>query len=379
MKNLKAAIILLLILLLLPASGLAAQQVSIAEIKEQVAQGWQQTYEAHGRTITVDVLPHVPDVTTVPMVQYAIANLQPSQDNQSQWDYDFGGMPGSVIIMADAKAVTGTRGYVTDNVWHGAYETDRTYIPGNPQTLEQMISMVGEVLSKSGLDSKALYLAHPFSVAQGVYQDKSGVQDAGPGVMIIEFYQSLRGLPLVGDSYKAYLNDMDTNASRSVPGQTSTAMIRNASQFMIFLSALVQETEELAPDLPLAAFDQVKASLEAEIKAGRLRQVFQVTLGYAFFAGKANQAKAPIKWNADDFFYALPVWAVDCIYVDSAQENLTDYSRPEWEGLAQDPYNVLEYRRLLVNAQTGKLIDPMNRSADRVVFPGFLSWAEVKR
>lgn len=372
MKRMKRSLAFLLIMaLLLPITGQARQQYyTIAELREQAAQGWQQTYTAHGRSIAVDVSPHVPQVDAVPMSAYKLADLQPVPDALGRWTYEFSGVPGSVMIMVDEQAVTGNRGFTQGSIWHGGYEMDRKYLPGNNQTLGEMIVLVAEVLSGSGLNPEALYWAHPFSVMQGIYQSKAGMVQ-------IEFYQSLRGLPMVGDSYKAYLYGMKPADGRVVPDRTSTVLMRSPSQFVMFLSALVEEAEQLAPDLPLAAFAQVIASLEAEIAAGRLRQVFQISLGYALFADKANQVKPPIRWNEEDRFYALPVWAVDCIYVDSAKTILTDYSHPSWEGMGKDPYNVLEYKRLHVNAQTGKLIDPTNQSADRVVFPGYLSWEEA--
>ena len=46
----------------MPAMAETNVYYSIADLKAQTADGWHQTYEAHGRTITVDVPVQVPDV-----------------------------------------------------------------------------------------------------------------------------------------------------------------------------------------------------------------------------------------------------------------------------------------------------------------------------
>lgn len=373
MKTVPRLLIVLALLIFLPVMGVAQDYYTLPQVREQAKDAWQQTYTAHGREIVVDVVPHVPAADQVPMVQYTVEKLAPTDDPMGRWTlHEAQGMPGSVMIEADLAAVT--RNYDAGNIWHGEYDMQRQYIPGNPHTLGQIMNLLRGVLKDSGLGPDLLYLNHPFSVQQAIYKSANGVQEAAPGMLVIEIYQSLRGLPLVGDPYKAFLYGAE---SLVVPGQTSSALVLSPSQFVIFVQVINKEVKELASDLPLASFGQVVSALEGEINAGRLRQVFQMTLGYAMFADKGNKMKEPIDWNAEDTFYACPVWSVDCMYVEDARKKLTDYSAPQWAGLGKDLYNTLEYKRLLVNAQTGKLIDPASKSAYRMVHEGFLSWEDV--
>ena len=377
MKSRRIWLLALLLACLLPIPGPAEQQYyNIAAVREQAKAGWQQSYTAHGREIRVHVIPHIPDVDAVPMVSYRIAELNPVADPNERWEYYSSGTPGSIAIEADQKSVVGTRGYVSGEAWYSGYEMDRQYIASNPLTLQQMLDLIKNTIRDSRLDPDVLYYAHPFSVKEGIYQTRMK-RDPEASLLMIELCQSLRGLPLAGDSSRAYLEGPKSDQYACVPDGTSTSLILSPTQFIIFLSAIVSEHQELESDLPLAAFDQVIVSLEKEIKEGRLRHVYQMTLGYALFADKNNEIKPPVGWTAEDIFYAVPVWAVDCIYVESAKKNLRDYSKPEWTDLGIDPYNVLEYKRLLVNAQNGKLIDPTNRSVDRNHFTGFLSWDDV--
>ena len=59
---------LLLILCLLPLSALAERPtLSVAELRAQTPKRWTQTYQAHGRTIAVDVPIEIPDVRQIPI------------------------------------------------------------------------------------------------------------------------------------------------------------------------------------------------------------------------------------------------------------------------------------------------------------------------
>ena len=80
-----------------------------------------------------------------------------------------------------------------------------------------------------------------------------------------------------------------------------------------------------------------------------------------------------------DCYYAAPTWMVKAIYFDNPKkEDDTWKLIPEAEESDRDS---LYFKTLFVNAQTGKLLDPGDRS-DRgdgdTKFHGFLSWDEVK-
>ena len=108
--------------------------------------------------------------------------------------------------------------------------------------------------------------------------------------------------------------------------------------------------------------------------AGRLRQVFRLSLGYTCYSESIPDKIQPP--GLQDVYVALPVWAVVCLYVDSARWTIKDYSAHE--DSLKDVFNVLEYRRILINAQTGELIKPLDQSPDRERYTGFLSWDDAQ-
>ena len=371
MLDKKRFLILLLCLVLLPLSSLAAQHITITELREQAAQGWHQTYEAHGRTISVDVQPHVPEVTAFPVLACVVAHQQPQPDPLGIYTIDDRQQEGILVLDANGEEVTGKRGYAQGWVRYSDFDFDTVPIPANQMTLRESIDLVRATLIRAGLDEAVMYLHHPYSVEGRFYQDKNGQRDEEPGLLGLNFHLALRGIPITGLWHKAFVNRQSFD--HYVPIISGKSLIKSSQEYVVLFHGAMQETAVLAEDVPLAGFDQVKKSLEAEIEAGRLRHIFGITLGYTVFRDQNNAKKV---WTPGNTFYALPYWTVDCIYVESAKKALRDYS--DWEDSLIDPQNVLEYKRLLINAQTGQLMDPLGKPQNKDIYPGFLSWEEVK-
>lgn len=372
MKSRQHLISLILCLaLLIPATGLAAQHVTITELREQAAQGWQQTYQAHGRTINVDVQPHVPSVEAFPVLACVVARQQPQPDPLGIYTIDDRQQDGVLSLDANGEEVSGKRGYVQGWVHYSDFDFDAVPIPANQMTLKENIALVQDTLIRAGLDETMMYLTRPYSVAGLVYQDKKGQRDKEPGLLGLSFHLALRGIPITGQWHKVFVSRQSYD--HYVPIIQGTVLIKSQQEYMIMYHGTMQEREVLAEDVPLMGFEQVKKTLEKEILAGRLRHVFSITLGYTLFRDQGNAKKV---WTPGNTFYALPHWTVDCIYVESPRKALRDYS--DWEDSLIDPQNVLEYRRLLINAQTGQLMDPLGKPQNKEIYQGFLSWDDVK-
>ncbi len=79
----KKILFALCVLMIVPTLALAnSDMVSISELRQQVeAMGrWTKTYEAHGRTIEVDVPIIVPEVEVVPIVTVASVQSEKTTD-----------------------------------------------------------------------------------------------------------------------------------------------------------------------------------------------------------------------------------------------------------------------------------------------------------
>ena len=70
--------------------------------------------------------------------------------------------------------------------------------------------------------------------------------------------------------------------------------------------------------------------------------------------------------------YARPMWHVNCLYVEKTTAELRDVS-----GYTDDERNSIDYYQLLIDAQTGELVE-QNNARDRCEYKGFISWEDVQ-
>lgn len=145
----------------------------------------------------------------------------------------------------------------------------------------------------------------------------------------------------------------------------------------IFLTPLaVQET--LADDIPLCSFDKVLSAVEAEVTAGHIRKVYEMELGYVLYnepgvyrpQGASDQELENAYQSAR--YYLKPMWQINCLYVENSKGKLQ-----ETASCTDDERNSSDYRELLVDAQTGELVQP-NTEKERCEFMGFLFWEDAR-
>ena len=130
-----------------------------------------------------------------------------------------------------------------------------------------------------------------------------------------------------------------------------------------FAAHLFAEKGVLAEDIPLCSFDDVKPGIAALIEAGCIREVYGVQFGYAAYPDKQHDL---------EHYILFPSWVVECEYYDSPDMATEPVNVPNYT-------NSLHYRRLVVNAQTGRLLDPASKGPDRSDAPQIILWEDVQR
>ncbi len=134
--------------------------------------------------------------------------------------------------------------------------------------------------------------------------------------------------------------------------------MRAADEYVLSVDAL-EETEKLAEDIPLCAWTTVRSALEQQIEQGHLRQVFDVEFGYALYNDPNGDFSVPSIY--DVLLLCRPSWVVHGIYVDNPKQAFVYRGRNDDE-LNDDIRNTPEYKTLIVNAQTGEMLDPKDKS-----------------
>ena len=154
--------------------------------------------------------------------------------------------------------------------------------------------------------------------------------------------------------------------------------LRAPDEFTIFIDT-VKEVEMLADDIPLCSLEQVIKNLEGAIKSGFIRKVFDLQFGFALY-NDPNFPKGSRSTEDAECYYAVPSWVAHCIFIDNPK---ADYS---FDATSPDDPNrheelAAEYKTVVINAQTGKLLDRFDKSKDGwgdADYQGFVSWEDVK-
>ena len=375
--------ILLLLLLALCADAAAQGYVTLPELREQAAQGWHAQYtDVRGRTIPVDLTVNVFGQDEAPVVR--IAPYRPYPDaglitDDAKLEILDGGVYNRVSLDTPANDIfTGVKGqhsYTVLRTYGEKIDPDLVYGAeyGASYTPREMIDKGVEVLTRLSLPTD-FFFEYPKEFWVLCRTNTSTGELVAPAIYIADYYRLFHGMPViehVGAEYGRNVNspwfDAGLKLEYGPDGRYSV------------MQFTVREEELLAADIPLAPFADIVSTLEREIEAGHIRKVLSLSFGLVLY----NDPKPSNPKNRNglevDCYYAMPTWKVEALYFDSAKKEDDTWSLvPETQAGDRES---LYFRRLFVGAQTGKLLDPGDRS-DRgdgdTKFHGFLSWDDVK-
>ena len=365
MRKSLASILVLISLFLSNTPAQAQKYYSMEEVRAQAQAGWHKTYQAHGRSIQIDIKPHVLSVMTVPLIQCYLPDFPPDISREAGFIH----IESAAVKQDNTEpAVILSKGIHDNCQWDGHYADI-------PVTLQETVSLANQTAKESGLGADFIYRDKLYGLQEFSYVDGNRRSILGPGVLHVQFFQNLGGIPVVGDLNKSYIAlDQGFRGPGSAMPRLSAYVEKNAEHFSFSGNFLVAERTRLAEDVPLASFDRIISAMEKEISAGRLRQVFDLNFGYTLMPDKANHQHLGESGNV---FYAVPTWVLDCLYVRDAQQKIKP--RQEDDASCADIYERPEFRRLIINAQTAKILDPLSKDRSRFKFSGFLSWKDVQK
>ena len=348
----------------------AAQYVTISDIREETKDGWHETYEAHGRTITVDSEIHVPTVDKTPVVRagtYSFADFVPPED-VLDFSWADGRDSGFVLSYWQLPYLEtyNPEDFARCLVMEGSQAEDNLM---TPEAAESFAFEVLRGLEKEPLDYES-YAIVPFS---RWYVDEGGVdgdfttlnRDRPVTLMgnySVNMHQLIQGIPIIetgavlgGANYK----------TRAYTGMTIDVFSKENYGVSYFP---IKEKEIMLEDLPLLPYAQIQKTFETYIKKGVVRDVYRIDFGYMMFDDEQNQE-----------YILKPIWAMYC-------DIMWDATKPT---LWMDP--VLAGDRKLtggrgsgigvfVDAQTGEAYVKFETPESKSSLPTgrVLTWDEVK-
>lgn len=367
-------ITLLVCLTLLPLAGSAQTYISIAEMNEHPLERWIQAYETQWRTIEINVLPKIPQVNKFPVLKVMrdlrIPDISGLGDG---WSGSVSELSG--IFRADhgyiAKVEQDEKQFPNAKIistnYYPPFDMGAIYGKNGYLTLGEMVNRLKYIMSVLSEDGEEWRYEQPEQVLVNSALDLETGEVLRPDNYYINLIQELHGIPLF--SHVLFYAENTTIQEIALSPHILLFHLFTPENVAVSFRKL-KVSEVLSDDVPLCDFEQIQETIEGEILAGHIRKIFDIELGYTLY----NEPGITTRSNNRETlkYYAVPVWKVNCYYVESAKKEMRDYT-----GKDVPERGEIEYTSLIINAQTGELFDRFDKQNDRGDYQGFLSWDDV--
>ena len=393
MKKIFAA---LCVLLLVPTLVLAnSDMVSVSELRQQVeVMGrWTQTYEAHGRTIEVDIPIYIPnekelavydcsayteyiknpnsdDKNNVYSYNENLRELTKENDGTSEADIEVYGKGTELRIMLNnPEDLLGKN--KNDNIKikeYGFYQyqvDDKvTYAENNEMSLEEAEKYLEEIVEYfikdeyNGIDIDYIKIAGRGRKTKSYTDEELGeyVDYYPKGSYFFNYYQVLHKIPIMM-TIIATLNNKQENKIYGdlfeywgTTGGICQIMDRNSFWLTIKWMKIEKEHEETVKLLPI---EQIINAVEKEIKAGHVRNVYALKLGYIIYLND----------RSPETYTLYPMWVLDCDYVENKNKEI------KVNPYSDDIRDCFSFERICINPETAEMMDFLNPKTSMLYAP----------
>lgn len=118
----------------------------------------------------------------------------------------------------------------------------------------------------------------------------------------------------------------------------------------------------IVDDVPLCGIEQVIHSIEEAIQKGYVRNVYTLRFGYCCYL------------DVNENIILCPIWEVECDYMFKPEQNMADYKENSEVPIPSRLY----YRTMIVNAQTGEFMNPVELKEKLLDCPKIIRWEDVQ-
>ena len=376
----------LMLIRMLTAAAYAQEYQTVSQLRESVPARWTTTIETKWRDVAIDAEIVTPDVEAIPVVKVGYdrhpSTLTPEESGWGEVNDSYA--TGSrILYMTDdtgkpPRKINGrkvNRDPVSKENWYGGFDPNQTYIPLSDIRFSEIQDLIRDELVKFGYPPEDFDLETPERMWLQHWYFAGTKEDAAPAEILMNLYTKLNGITVYGHILDAVRNTRGERARKDGFWDSMTTTVAYEGVIdrlsLLFISHLLP-VETLAEDVPLCSFDTIQKSLEQEIKKGRVRKIYEISLGYVLYCEPGAYHEWGQKADYSSIFYDVkPMWRVNCLQASSAQAALEEFYE-------NDERNSLAYTQMLVDAQTGEIIGQSD-AADRSMFPGFLTWEDVNK
>lgn len=388
MKKLLPILLIVLLCLSAPLSALAKAPTStLADLRAETAEGWHETYTAHGRTIQIDAPITLPDTEAFPILTVRLAPAPLTQgeaaalmdgiatysERDDEWVERFASGLGSLRLINRDGYFTYTRSasfdalcdeadwrtldYRVGNLHLDALDWDAPLIDNSSLTLRDVEAFLyGQIERFFGTQVQGQL---DQATIMGAYSTRKGKAVTPYGGYLLHYRQIFDGIPVLRRVLELY---NQSEARLPAPeehlgyGGEMTVYQADEQEYGLWLKLYTQQDTPYA-DVPLCSFATVKAELEKKIDAGLLRGVKSVQLGYIAYPDPKDNT----------LFWLLPGWVIEGDVYPDAKTELTKRQLKEGRG---DMYT----GTLAADGQRGTVFNARNNDRKRCVRPAIIGW-----
>ena len=404
-------------LLLVPTLALAnSDMVSVSELRQQVEamERWTQTYEAHGRTIEVDVPIIVPEVDEFPVFlvepYYAVYEQRLTRDGTMLEKIGEDGRcsvyaesnllseegiigKARVLDLDDFEQVDFDANYSSPRDEHNLntkytskffypYEIDQAdiYAEDNPASLENAVTNLEKIIGYFYPEEPAVMvdrveLRSRLHKVKGIDDYNLGdyVEDYPSGTYNLSIREMMDGIPiyvdvgdrlsldLASDKGKKGVNDFWRKNVKLWRVGDNYFEFMNRSRFELD-AVWLKRVNKIEEDVPLKNVDVIIKNLEKEIEKGKIRKIYALKLGYCVYFSD----------EGENIYTIYPVWMCECDYTESAKEELKKFEQ------VQDDRKQYYYKQLVINAQTGQIEPYLIKKQELAYCPRVITWEDTQ-
>ena len=375
---------------------------------------WNESYEAKGRTVQVDIPIIIPEVEEFPVFSvepyYAVYEQHLTRDGTAleKIGEDGGcsvyaesnllsedGITGKVeaLDLDDFKCVRfyanyfsprddqniNTK-YTSEFFYPYQVESSNTYAEDNLMSLEDAEEILEKVIGyfypeESSVLLERIELCSRLHKVNGIddYELGDYVEDYPSGTYNLSIREMMDGIPiytdigsrlsldLASDKGKKGVNDFWRKNVKIMRVRKNTFEFMNKSRFELN-AVWLKRVNKIEEDVPLKNVDVIIKNLEKEIKQGKIRRIYALKLGYCVYFSD----------EGENIYTVYPVWVCECDYTESAKEELKTSER------IQDNREQYYYKQLVINAQTGEIESYLIEKQELAYCPQIITWESLK-
>ena len=270
--------------------------------------------------------------------------------------------------------------YHIDSAWKlDDEELDNIYAQKQPisagTVVDKIKMMVHELYDESiDIELRRVDVVSSFQMGKMISNEMISMGDyefgdlTGIGGYAIEAYPTLDGIPIITSANSGYI---ETGKNRdafdalyfSCPWIDTSYY---SDDYMnVSFSNVFKVKKVISKNVELCGFDLIYNVLENYIDEGKIKKIYSINLGYVIYLDKNEEYSDKKEKNGKQRDYSdyllVPTWVVMCSYSENDSNNDKANISSENDCERQD----LNYQKIFIDAQTGKLHDPKEVGSER--------------